>query len=152
MLILKTYSILIHSNYIWVTVIGSTWPQALVVWKRKVTVIDWKYQQLQICRLYHSNGRKQEGTKEPPDESEREWKSCLKTQYSKTKIMASGPIPSWQIEGKQWKQWQILFSWAPKSLHRVTATMKLKDTCALDRKKWKVFIAQSCQTLQPHGR
>ena len=34
MLILKTYSILIHSNYIWVTVIGSTWPQALVVWKR----------------------------------------------------------------------------------------------------------------------
>ena len=49
------------------------------------------------------------------------------------KIMASGPISSWQI-GKQWKQWQILFSWAPKSLHTVTTAMKLKDTCFLQEK------------------
>ena len=39
--------------------------------------------------------------------------------------------------GKQWKQWQILFSWAPKSLQMVTATMKLKDTCSLEEKLWQ---------------
>ena len=49
----------------------------------------------------HPNGRKQRRTKEPLDESEREdWKSWLKTQHSKTKIMASGPITSWQIDGE----------------------------------------------------
>ena len=42
-------------------------------------------------------------------------------------IMASGPITSWEIEGKQWKQCQILFFGAPKSLQMVTAAMKLKD-------------------------
>ena len=36
--------------------------------------------------------------------------------------------------GKKWKQWQILFSWAPKSLQMVTAAMKLKDACSLDKK------------------
>ena len=41
--------------------------------------------------------------------------------------MASGPITSWQIEGGKWKQWQILFSWAPESLCMVTAAMKWKD-------------------------
>ena len=46
---------------------------------------------------------------------------------SVTMIMASGPITSWQIEGGKWKQWQILFSWAPKSLQIVTAAMKSKD-------------------------
>ena len=60
------------------------------------------------------------------DESEKgEWKSWLKTQHSKTKIMASAPIISWQIDGQQWKQWQALFSWAPKSLQMMTAAMKL---------------------------
>ena len=34
--------------------------------------------------------------------------------------MVSGPITSWQIEGEKWKQWQILFSWVPKSLQMVT--------------------------------
>ena len=51
-----------------------------------------KYQQPQICRWYHSNGSK------PLDESEREWKSWLKIQYSKTKIMAFGSITSWQMD------------------------------------------------------
>ena len=41
--------------------------------------------------------------------------------------MASGPITSWKIDGEKWKQWQILFSWAPKSLCMVTAAMKLKE-------------------------
>jgi len=42
--------------------------------------------------------------------------------------MASGPITSWQIDGKHWKQWLTLVFWAPKSLQMVTAAMKLKDT------------------------
>ena len=54
-------------------------------------------------------------------------KSGLKLNIQKTKIMASGPITLWQKMGKQWKQWQTLFSWAPKSLRMVTAAMKLKD-------------------------
>ena len=59
----------------------------------------------------------------------------LKLNMQKTKIMASGPINLWQM-GKQWKQWQTLFSWAPKSLQMVTAAMKLKDTCSLEKKLW----------------
>ena len=43
-------------------------------------------------------------------------KAGLKLNIQKTKIMASGPITSWQIDEKQWKQWLILFSWAAKSL------------------------------------
>ena len=59
----------------------------------------------------------------------------LKRNTQKTKIMASGPITSWQI-GKQWKQCQTLFFWAPKSLQMVTAAMKLKDTYSLEEKLW----------------
>ena len=58
----------------------------------------------------------------------------LKLNIQKTKIMASGPINSWQIMGKQWKQQQTLFSWAPKSLKMVTAANKLKDSCSLEEK------------------
>ena len=48
--------------------------------------------------------------------------------------MASSPITSWQVDGEKRKQWQIFFSWAPKSLWTVTASMKLKDTCSLEEK------------------
>ena len=58
----------------------------------------------------------------------------LKLNMQKTKIMASGPITSWQIDGKQWEQWETLFLGAPKSLQMVTAAMKLKDTCSLEGK------------------
>ena len=58
-------------------------------------------------------------------------KAGLKLNIQKTKIMAFSPMTSWQIDGKQWKKWQTLFSWAPKSLQMVTAAMKLKDTCPL---------------------
>ena len=62
-------------------------------------------------------------------------KSGLKLDIQKTKIMASGPITSWQIDGENVeKQWHILFSWAPKSLSMVTAAMKLKDVCSLEEK------------------
>ena len=59
----------------------------------------------------------------------------LKLNIQKTKIMASGPITSWQIEmGKQWKQCQTLFFGAPKSLEMVIAAMKLKDAYSLEEK------------------
>ena len=58
----------------------------------------------------------------------------LKINIQKTKIMASGLITSWQIDGKQWKQWQTLCFWVPKSLQMVTAAMKLKDACSLEEK------------------
>ena len=54
-------------------------------------------------------------------------KAGLKLNIWKTNSMASGPITSWQIDGKQWKQWQTLFGGAPKSLQMVTAAMKLID-------------------------
>ena len=60
----------------------------------------------------------------------------LKLNIQKTKIMASGPITAWQQMRKQWKQWQTLFFWAPKSLQMVTEGMKLKDACSLEEKLW----------------
>ena len=57
----------------------------------------------------------------------------LKLNIQKMKILVSGPITSWEIVGeKQWKQWQTLFFWAPKSLQMVTAAMKLKDAYSLE--------------------
>ena len=58
----------------------------------------------------------------------------LKLNIQKTEIMALGPITSWQIDGKQWKQCQTLFFGAPKSLQMVIAAMKLKDACSLEGK------------------
>ena len=82
--------------------------------------------------MTHPYGRKQRRSTEPLDESERgEGKSWIKTRHSETKIMTSGPVTSWQIDGKQW---QTLFFWTPKSLQMVTAAMKLKDTCSLEGK------------------
>ena len=60
------------------------------------------------------------------------WK-CL-TQHSKTKIMAPGPITSWQIDGETVETVADLFFWAPKSLQMVIAAMKLKDTYSLEEK------------------
>ena len=55
----------------------------------------------------------------------------LKLNIQETKTMASGPITSWQIDGKQC---QTLFFWAPKSLQMVTAAMKSKDAYSLEGK------------------
>ena len=80
------------------------------------------------------------------EESEEELKSLLmkvkkesekvglKLNIQKMKIMASGPITSREIDGKQWKQCQTLICWAPKSLQMVTAAMKLKDAYSLEEK------------------
>ena len=78
-------------------------------------------------------------------ESEEELKSLLKKvneesekvglnlSIQKTKIMASSPITSWQIDGETMET-ETLFWEAPKSLQMVTAAMKLKDTCSLEEK------------------
>ena len=58
----------------------------------------------------------------------------LKFNIQKTKIMASGPITSWEIDGKQWKQCQTLFFGVPESLKMVITAMKLKDTYSLEGK------------------
>ena len=67
-------------------------------------------------------------------EKEGSEKIGLKLNIQKTKIMASGPTTSWQIDGKQWKQCQTLFFEAPKSLQMLTAAMKLKEAYSLEGK------------------
>ena len=57
-------------------------------------------------------------------------KSGLKLNIQKTKIMASGPITSWQIDGEKM---ETLFSQAPKSLWTVTTATKLEDACSLEK-------------------
>ena len=58
----------------------------------------------------------------------------LKLNIQKTKIMAPGPITSWEIDGETVKHCQTLFFWAPKSLQMVTAAMKLIDAYSLEEK------------------
>ena len=58
----------------------------------------------------------------------------LKLNIPKTKIMASGPITSWQIDGETVEIVSDFIFWVPKSLQMVTAAMKLKDTCSLEEK------------------
>ena len=62
-------------------------------------------------------------------------KACLKLNIQKTKIMASSPTTSWQIDGETVETVaDFLFFWAPKSLQMVIAAMKLKDTYSLEEK------------------
>ena len=61
-------------------------------------------------------------------------KVSLKLNIQKTKIMASGPITSWQIDGETMETVRDFIFWSPKSLQMVTAAMKLKDTCSLEEK------------------
>ena len=67
-------------------------------------------------------------------EKEESVKVGLRLNIQKTKIMASGPITSWEMMGKQWKQCQTLFLGAPNSLQMVIAAMKLKDAYSLEGK------------------
>ena len=55
----------------------------------------------------------------------------LKLDIQKTKLMASSPITSWQIDGETMTDFIV---WAPKSLQKVTAAMKLKDACSLEER------------------
>ena len=65
---------------------------------------------------------------------EKSKKVGLKLNIQKTKIMASGPIISWQIDGKTVETVSDFIFWAPKSLQMVTAAMKLKDAYSLEEK------------------
>ena len=61
-------------------------------------------------------------------------KVALKLNIQKTKIMASDPTTSWEIDGERVETVSDFVSWAPKSLHMVIAAMKLKDDCSLEEK------------------
>ena len=61
-------------------------------------------------------------------------KAGLKLNIQNTRMMASGPITSWQIDGETMETGTDFISWVPKSLQMVTAAMKLKDTCSLEEK------------------
>ena len=86
-------------------------------------------------------------------ESEEEIKSLLmrvkeesakagsKLNIQKTKIMASRPMISWQIDGETVETVSDFIFWAPNSLQMVTAAMKLKDTCSLEEKLWSTYTA-----------
>ena len=61
-------------------------------------------------------------------------KAGLKLNIQKMKIMASGPITLWQIDGESMETVRDFIFWAPKSLQMVTAAMKLKDACFWEEK------------------
>ena len=93
---------------------------------------------------YHPSRRKGRGSEEPLDEGEiKEWKSWLKTQHplNEDHGIQSHPFMEsrWRGGGgeRNWKHWQISFSWAPKSLWMVTVATKSKDTCSLKGKVWQ---------------
>ena len=64
-------------------------------------------------------------------------KAGLKLNIQRTENMASGPIPSWQIDGETMETVTDFISWVPKSLQMVTAAMKLNDACSLEEKLWE---------------
>ena len=63
-------------------------------------------------------------------------KTGLKLNIQKTKIMASGPITSWQIDGETMETVTDFIFWGSKSLQMAIAAMKLKDACSLEEKLW----------------
>ena len=107
----------------------------------------WRYAATnqETPRLLTTTRRKRRGMAESEEEQksllmrvqEESEKLGLKLNIQKTKITASCPSTSWQIDGEKWKQWQISSSWAPKSLQTVTTATKLKDPCSLEEKLWQ---------------
>ena len=65
-------------------------------------------------------------------------KAHLKLSIQKTKVIVSGPIISWQIDGETMETVTGFISWAPKSLQMVTSALKLKDACFLEEKLWQI--------------
>ena len=107
--------------------------------------LGWKKHKLE-SRLHINNLRYADDTTLMA-ENEEELKSLLKVKeesekfdlqlnIQKTKIMASGPITSGQIDGETAETVAVLFLWAPKSVQMVTASMKLKDAYSLEEKLW----------------
>ena len=74
----------------------------------------------------------------------------LKLNIQKSKIMTSGPITSWKIDGETMERVKdFLFSWAPKSLQIVTAAMKLKDACSLKEQLCQNSVLKSRDITLP---
>ena len=67
-----------------------------------------------------------------------EWKSCLNFNIQKLKIMASGPITSWQIDGDTMETLRDCIFLGFKITQMLTAAMKLKDACSLEGKLWQI--------------
>ena len=65
----------------------------------------------------------------------------LKLNIQKTKVMTSGPITSWEIDGETVETGSDFIFWAPKSLHMVISAMKLKGAYCLEGKLWPTYIA-----------
>ena len=82
-------------------------------------------------------------------------KAGLKLNIQKTKIMASSPITSWQIEGETMETVRDFIFLASKSMQMMTAAMKLKDACSLEEKLWQTSVQFSrsvvSDSLQAHG-
>ena len=87
-------------------------------------------------------------------------KKGLRLNIQKTKIMASGPITSWQIDGETVETVTDFFWGAPKSLHMVTTAIKLKDACSLEEsyeqprqhiKKQRHYFANKGPSSQGYG-
>ena len=68
-------------------------------------------------------------------------KAGLKLSIEKTRSWHLVPSLHGKYIGKQWKQWETLFFWAPKSLQMVTAATKLEDACSLEEKVWPTLTA-----------
>ena len=104
--LVKEYIKAVYSHPAYLTCMQSTSCKMLDWMKHRVESkllgeISITSDMLMIPNLYQIYGRKQIRTKEPLDASERgEWKCCLKLNIQKTKIMTSGPITSWQIDGE----------------------------------------------------
>ena len=105
--------------------------QAGIKIARKIT-INFRYADDTIL-MAESKEELKSFLKKVKEESE---KVGLTLNIQKTKIMAPGPIASWQKSRNQRKQCQTLFFWAPTSLQMVIAAMKLKDACSLEGKLW----------------
>ena len=71
-------------------------------------------------------------------------KSGLNSTFKKLRSWHLVPSPHGKWLGKKWKQWQIFFSWAPKSLWMVTAAMNSKDPCSLKGNLWQTFRGLIC--------
>ena len=110
--------------------------------------LGWMKHKLESGLLWEINNLRYADDTTLMAESEEELKSLLmkvkvesekvglKLNIQKTKIMASGPITSWEIDRKQWKQWLTLVFGAPKSLQMVVVAMKLKGAYSLEGKLW----------------
>ena len=107
-------------------------------------MLDWIKQQLESrlpgeisitsdMQIHHPYGGKWRASIKVKEKTE---KVGFKLNIQKTKVMASGPITSWQIDGETVETVSDFILRAPKSLQMVTAATKLKDSCSLEEKLW----------------